>query len=86
MFSSLQLNIRARDQGSPEQVGSTVAIITILRDQASPNFIQEPYRTTVQRATPINSTVLKATAGDAVINAALTRNEYRHVYRAGAVE
>lgn len=60
-----QLNIRARDQGSPEQFGSTVAIITILRDQASPNFVQLPYRTTVQRSTAINSTVVRATAVDA---------------------
>ncbi|KAL8559117.1 hypothetical protein ACOMHN_046165 [Nucella lapillus] len=59
------LNIRVRDQGSPEQFGSTVAIITILRDQASPNFVKLPYRTTVQRSTAINSTVVRATAVDA---------------------
>ena len=42
-----------------------MAIVTILRDQASPNFVQLPYRTTVQRSTATNATVVRATAVDA---------------------
>ncbi|XP_035826841.1 protocadherin Fat 4, partial [Aplysia californica] len=59
-----QLNLRARDQGVPEQFDVSVAIINIIRDQQLPRFTQLPYRVTVQRTVPVNSTVLRARAED----------------------
>ena len=60
-----QLNIRARDQGSPEQFATSVVIINIIRDTQLPVFLQQPYRTTVLRTIPVNQTVLTARATDA---------------------
>ncbi|GFN78435.1 protocadherin fat 4, partial [Plakobranchus ocellatus] len=59
-----QLNIVARDQGVPEQTAQSVAIINIIRDSFSPEFVQLPYRTTVLRTIAVNSTVIRARAED----------------------
>ncbi|RUS85645.1 hypothetical protein EGW08_006591, partial [Elysia chlorotica] len=62
--NSDQLNLVARDQGLPEQTAQSVAIINIIRDTFSPEFVQLPYRTTVQRTIAVNSTVIRARAED----------------------
>lgn len=59
-----QLTIRARDQGVPEKFGNCLVIVTIKRDVYPPVFTRTPYQATVQRLSPVNMTVIRATATD----------------------
>ncbi|XP_046579035.1 protocadherin Fat 4-like [Haliotis rubra] len=58
------LTIRARDQGVPEKFGNCLVIVSIKRDDHAPVFTRVPYRATVQRLSPVNMTVIRATATD----------------------
>ena len=58
------LALRACDNRAQQQCGTSVAVITVTRDQFPPFFINEPYTTTIERTRAVNTTVLLTTAQD----------------------
>ncbi|KAK3089813.1 hypothetical protein FSP39_006721 [Pinctada imbricata] len=58
------INLRARDQRSPERFATSTATINIQRDQFPPVFINQPYITTIQRNVPTTQTILQTSATD----------------------
>ncbi|XP_046579032.1 protocadherin Fat 4-like [Haliotis rubra] len=63
--SGYRMSIIARDQGNPEQKTPVLALITVIRDQAAPFFINtQDYSTIVNEAIPVGSSVFNVTAQD----------------------
>ena len=56
--------LRACDNRIQQQCGTSVAVITITRDQFAPFFINEPCTATIERTRAVNSTVVLTTAQD----------------------
>ena len=80
MFSILQLSLRACDNRSPQQCATSIAVITITRDQFAPFFINTPYQTTINRALSVNLTVMSTTAqdNDLVVSENMICNDFHY--------
>lgn len=60
-----QIGLVACDNRDVDQLcGTSVAVITIIRDQFPPYFVNLPYQTTITRNQAINSTVQLTSARD----------------------
>ena len=58
------IGLRACDNRVQQQCGTSVAVITITRDQFDPFFINTPYQTTIERTRAVNTTVQFTSARD----------------------
>ena len=58
------MSIVASDQGNPERTTPVLAIITVLRDQQPPFFINLPYSAVINELVAVGSEVRTVTARD----------------------
>lgn len=64
-FYEFQILLRACDnRGADQLCGTSTAVVNIIRDRFPPSFIRTPYIITINRNTPINTTVMTVTATD----------------------
>ena len=63
---TLQVKVRAQDQGSPPQQGTAGVIVTVKRNKHRPEFATtKPYEETVAETFTPSLTVIRLTATDA---------------------
>lgn len=58
------MSILASDNSNPERFTPVDALITVIRDQFPPIFIQQPYQTTLNEYSQSGSSVYRVTATD----------------------
>ncbi|KAJ8318063.1 hypothetical protein KUTeg_003154 [Tegillarca granosa] len=59
-----RMQVLARDQGNPERTGLVNVIITVLRDNFPPFFLNTPYSTSIPERTAVSTSIFQVSASD----------------------